>query len=351
MLLINLFLGICICSGFSSESLIRNGLMTNYHKDTIPLLNGSRVELRMGIMLRAINSIDHIDGTFKLNIWLRYKWFDYRLIWNHPGIDSMVFRTDPSIGSSIWVPDIYLYNTAENPLVDMAHTNAVVNKYGEVVLSRPGIITSTCNFNLSQFPYDTQYCDLKMGSWSYSTKKIYLNQFNPSIDISSFQENEEWVLINYSTWINEEKYACCENTFQDITFKLILKRKSSYYDQNLVIPAVSTASLMIFTMFIPWDSGERISYATTIMLSIVVFLLILSDHLPKTNNRPLLSTLFITLVLYSLIGLFFTIIVSFIRNKYKENNTPTMMRLETTYSIVLFLAICIIVCIFLNKTI
>ena len=187
-----------------------------------------------------------------------------------------MFRTDPNIGSSIWVPDIYLYNTAENPLIDIAHTNAVVNKYGEVVLSRPGIITSTCNFNLSQFPYDIQYCDLKMGSWSYSSDKIYLGKFNPAIDIGSFQENEEWTLLNYTTTINTVKYACCEDTYQDITFSFILKRKSSYYDHNLVLPAVFTASLMIFTMFIPWDSGERISYATTIMLSIVVFLLILS---------------------------------------------------------------------------
>ena len=71
MLLITLFIYICSC--LSSETIIRDNLMYTYNKDTIPILNGSGVELRLGIMLRAINSMDHIDGTFRLNIWLRYK--------------------------------------------------------------------------------------------------------------------------------------------------------------------------------------------------------------------------------------------------------------------------------------
>ena len=74
---------------------------------------------------------------------------------------------------------------------------------------------------------------------------------------------------------------------------------------------------MILTFIIPRGSGERISFATTVMLSIVVFLLILSDNLPKTATSPLISLMFIGLLLFSLIGLFAVISISAL-NEYPE---------------------------------
>ena len=79
---------------------------------------------------------------------------------------------------------------------------------------------------------------------------------------------------------------------------------------------------MIMTFLIPRNSGERISFATTVMLSIVVFLLILSDNLPKTATSPLISLMFIGLLLFSLIGLFSVICMSAIGNNISccQNN-------------------------------
>ena len=325
----------------AQETDIKNQILLNYRKDSLPPIsyNQSSLPVYLGIMIRAINNINHMDGTFKLNIWLRYKWKDERLSWENEEEQTIIMTTDPSLSSSIWIPDIYLYNTAENPFVDMAYTNALVDSQGNIILSRPGILTSTCSFDLAHFPYDIQTCFLKLGSWSYTTNKIYLHPFNPVIDISNYQENEEWILENYSAVINEKKYACCSDSFQDITFQLKLRRKSGYYDQNLAIPAFATASLTIFTMLIPWNSGERISYSTTIMLSIIVFLLILSEHLPKSSNKPLLSVMFISLMVYSLCGLIFTLIISFARNKAVK----VAGKLEIIYTVFFSLSIIVII--------
>ena len=38
--------------------------------------------LKMGVAIRAFNSIDQVEGTITSNIWLRYYWKDEHLIWN-----------------------------------------------------------------------------------------------------------------------------------------------------------------------------------------------------------------------------------------------------------------------------
>lgn len=308
MLFLLLLLYFQIISGSSTIDL-KTKLLENYRKDTLPILNNNKINVSIGVALRALNQIDHISGQLKINLWLRYKWTDELLKWND-SIKTLKFVTDPTVSDSIWIPDIYLYNTGENPMEDLAYTLATVTNKGEVMLSRPGIITSTCRFNLSNFPYDQQYCHLKFGSWSHNANEIFLQNFDPFFDISNYQENEEWDLISFNSSINTKIYSCCPDPYQDITFGITIRRKSHYFNLNIILPAFTTASLMIMTFLIPRNSGERISFATTVMLSIVVFLLILSDNLPKTATSPLISLMFIGLLLFSLIGLFAVICMS-----------------------------------------
>ena len=46
---------------------------------------------------------------------------------------------------------------------------------GTIVLSRPGLVRVTCRFELADFPDDTQYCHLEIGSWSFGTDRLRLH--------------------------------------------------------------------------------------------------------------------------------------------------------------------------------
>ena len=69
-----------------------------------------------------------------------------------------------------------------------------------------------------------------MGSWSYNANEIYLKKYVPFFDVSNYQENEEWKLVSYSSAINSKKYECCEEEYQDITFKIVIRG-----DLNIII--------------------------------------------------------------------------------------------------------------------
>ena len=305
---------------------------TQYHRN-IP--NTGSVNVTLGIAIRAFNNIDHIEGTINMNIWLRYYWQDINYGWNPlewNNITNIKLNSDPELDNSLWIPDIYLYNTAEKPLNELDYSNIVLNYDGSIFWSRPGLLKSTCQFDLTYFPFDTQLCYLKFGSWSYDSSEIVLKKNNISIDISNLQENEEWVIGDYYTIKNSVKYACCKHEYEDIMFFYELKRKSEYYNINIIIPTFATASLMILTLLVPWDSGERISFAVTILLSIIVFLLILSDNLPKTDKFPLLSKMIIGLIYFSLIGVIFTVLINALKSYMekkdyeKENITNSVLK-------------------------
>ena len=72
--------------------------------------------------------------------------------------------TDEASVGRIWTPDLLLYNTAERPLENLLHTYATVQRDGTVTWSQPGVVTATCSFDLTEFPYDTQVCELRFGS-------------------------------------------------------------------------------------------------------------------------------------------------------------------------------------------
>ena len=297
---------------------LREKLLRNYRSDTIPN-NGEPLNLSMGLAMRAFNNINQIDGTVELNVWLRYWWNDYNLVWNKNkwNISSLTFRTEPGLDGTVWTPDIYLYNTAENPLENLKYSNIEVDNNGNIIWSRPGIIKATCAFDLTNFPYDRQLCQIKLGSWTYNGFQLIIQEGFPPIDTENYQQNEEWKLENITHTINAIKYACCPYKYYDITFDIYIKRLSGYYETNIIIPTFATASLILITLLIPWESGERISFAVTVMLSIIVFLLLLSDTLPKSNQRPLLSKMITGLTFFSLFGVLFTVLISAL-NDYKD---------------------------------
>ena len=312
-----------INSSYSYKSDLQNDIFSDY----LPIIPDNGTNLSLSIAIRAFDNIDQIDGSINMNIWLRYNW-NSDISWNiskYNNISSINLNTNPDYGLFIWTPDIYLYNTAEKPMTELDFPKANVYSDGSIFWSRPGLIKSTCIFNLTYFPYDQQTCKLKFGSWAYDSTEIYLNEgINNSIDLDNYQEHEEWTLTDYYTKKNSIKYSCCENYYHDIEFYYTIRRKPNYYVLNIIVPTFATATLIILTLLVPWNSGERISFAVTVLLTIIVFLLIVSENLPKTDSKPLLSLMIIGLIYFSLVGVMFTVIISYIhyciKNKTIHNN-------------------------------
>lgn len=305
-------------STFSSVNNLKYSLLMNYDRDNIPKQNGP-LNLTLEMVLSSVNNIDHLDGIISYNLWLRYYWNDYQLRWNQStyNVSQITFNSDPLYETSVWTPDIILYNDANIDSNNLKHTRVMVESNGNVFWSRPGSINSICDFNLENYPYDSQTCLLKFGSWTSSENDLVLTQRKYDIDLTYYKENEEWELLDTTSQTNLMKYSCCSESFYDITFTINFKRIPEYYETHILFPAFAISFLNIISIFIPWDSGERISFAITVMLSIIVFLLLVSDDLPRTEQNPLLSRIITLLTIFSFSCLIYIVLLNRL-NDYRQ---------------------------------
>ena len=305
-------------NAFSSVNNLKYSLLMNYDRDNIPKQNGP-MNLTLEMVLSSVNNIDHLDGIISYNLWLRYYWNDYRLRWNQStyNVSQITFNSDPLYETSVWTPDIILYNDANIDSNNLKYTRVMVESNGNVFWSRPGSINSICDFDLEYYPYDRQTCLLKFGSWTYSENDLVLNQRKYDIDLTYYKENEEWELLDTTSQTNLMKYSCCSESFYDITFTINFKRIPEYYETHILFPAFAISFLNIISIFIPWDSGERISFAITVMLSIIVFLLLVSDDLPRTEQNPLLSRIITVLTIFSFTCLIYIVLLNRL-NDYRQ---------------------------------
>jgi hypothetical protein len=70
-----------------------------------------------------------------------------------------------------------------------------------------------------------------------------------------------------------------------IDFTLELKRKYSYYLLNMLLPVIILATMAPFVFILPVESGEKIGFALTILLSLSVVMTIVSDNIPPTSTH------------------------------------------------------------------
>lgn len=82
----------------------------------------------------------------------------------------------------------------------------------------------------------------------------------------------------------EKYYACCSEPYVDVTFTVHIRRKTLYYGFNLIIPCCIISSITLLGFTLPPESGEKLTLGVTILLSMSVFMLQLSEVLPATSD-------------------------------------------------------------------
>ncbi|XP_023315372.1 acetylcholine receptor subunit alpha-type acr-16-like isoform X2 [Trichogramma pretiosum] len=236
--------------------------------------------------------MDEKNQLLITNLWLKLEWNDVNMVWDPSKYGNVRdLRIPPH---RLWKPDVLMYNSADEGFDGTYPTNVVVKENGTCLYVPPGIFKSTCKIDITWFPFDDQRCEMKFGSWTYDGFQLDLQlQDESGGDISSFITNGEWDLLGVPGKRNEIYYNCCPEPYIDITFVVIIRRRTLYYFFNLIVPCVLIASMAVLGFTLPPDSGEKLSLGVTILLSLTVFLNMVAETMPATSDAvPLLGTYF-----------------------------------------------------------
>ncbi|XP_066598780.1 neuronal acetylcholine receptor subunit alpha-10-like isoform X2 [Prorops nasuta] len=278
-------------NGFCDEHEYRltKHLLEGYDAGVRPAKNSSQpLAVVFGLSLHHIIDVDEKNQILTTNCWVTQVWTDHHLKWNTSEFAGIRVIRVPY--NRVWRPDTILYNNAD-PQYSTAviNTNVIVSYTGEVVWLSHGIFRSSCDIDVEFFPFDEQRCALKWASWTYDGYQLELEKQSEQGDVSNYQANGEFDLVDFSARRNVEYYSCCPEPYPDITYEIRLRRRPMFYVFNLILPCILINGIALLVFYVPSESGEKVTLGISALLSMTVFLMTIRETLPPTEKTPLIS--------------------------------------------------------------
>ncbi|KAG8034028.1 hypothetical protein G9C98_008509 [Cotesia typhae] len=158
-----------------------------------------------------------------------------------------------------------LYDLCADPQYSSAviNTNVIISHTGQVVWLSHGIFRSSCNIDVEFFPFDEQKCLLKWASWTYDGYQVELESQSEQGDISNYQANGEFDLVNFTAQRNIEFYSCCPEPYPDITYEIRL-----YYGVSICLVSFASGLAVVTLNF--HHRGLRGSKVSPLVKSLVL---------------------------------------------------------------------------------
>uniref|UniRef100_A0A8C8DEV4 Cholinergic receptor, nicotinic, alpha 2b (neuronal) n=1 Tax=Oryzias sinensis TaxID=183150 RepID=A0A8C8DEV4_9TELE len=189
-------------------------------------------------------------------------------------------------------------------------TKAHLFHTGKVRWVPPAIYKSSCSIDVTFFPFDQQNCKMKFGSWTYDKAKIDLERIENTVDLNNYWESGEWAIINAVGTYNTKKYDCCHEIYPDITYFFIIRRLPLFYTINLIIPCLLISCLTVLVFYLPSDCGEKITLCISVLLSLTVFLLLITEIIPSTSLViPLIGEYLLFTMIFVTLSIVITVFV------------------------------------------
>uniref|UniRef100_A0AAY4EFL8 Cholinergic receptor nicotinic alpha 9 subunit n=1 Tax=Denticeps clupeoides TaxID=299321 RepID=A0AAY4EFL8_9TELE len=277
--------------GWYAQKLL-NDLMENYSSALRPVEDTDKaLNVTLQITLSQIKDMDERNQVLIAYLWIRQTWHDAYLKWDKEEYDGLEVIRIPS--SLVWRPDIVLYNKADDDFSGPVDTNVVLRYNGEITWDAPAITKSSCVVDVAYFPFDSQQCNLTFGSWTYNGNQVDITMAMDSGDLSDFVENVEWECHGMPATKSVIMYGCCSDPYPDITYTVLLQRRSSFYIFNLLLPCFLISFLAPLGFYLPADSGEKVSLGVTVLLALTVFQLMVAESMPPSESVPLIGKYYI----------------------------------------------------------
>lgn len=202
-------------------------------------------------------------------------------------------------------------------------TKALLRYNGDVTWIPPAIFKSSCKIDVTYFPFDYQNCTMKFGSWTYDKAKIDLVLIGSTINLKDFWESGEWTIIDAPGYKHDIKYNCCEEIYTDITYSLYIRRLPLFYTINMIIPCLLISFLTVLVFYLPSDCGEKVTLCISVLLSLTVFLLVITETIPSTSLViPLIGEYLLFTMIFVTLSIVITVFV--LNVHYRTPKTHTM---------------------------
>ena len=293
-----LFLPVCVnTKSLNDTRTLVKDLLKNYDKNVRPVDHqDSVVNVSVVTYLKSIQEFDEVSEVFAFTGAFTILWHDAGMAWSpdsYGGVDEVMISY-----RKVWVPDLVL-TTPSDEIESFGKPWQMV-KYessGHASWTTGGLMKSTCSVDVGKYPFDKQACKADFNVWGYDFDEVEIYTISDKVDTSLFTGNVAWVLDG--THVQTTR----PTTWSQLEVTFYLQRKASFVVVNILMPILFLSLINVFVFLLIPESGERVSYCITVLLSIAVFMTIISDTLPRSSEPlPIISyKLMLDMIVSSLI--------------------------------------------------
>ncbi|KAJ8319470.1 hypothetical protein KUTeg_004561 [Tegillarca granosa] len=311
------------CASRTEAETVYSSLFSSYIKEIRPGSDqNTPLTVNITYFLLAINSFDEVSGIIDVPSMFSLSWEDEKLTWNPWTNGNLYYLLVPQ--TALWLPKLYLTTPSKafKAIGDDEYVLRILFN-GYVYWSTGGIIKSTCSPDTTYFPFDTQNCTLNIFAFGYTLDEFKFN-VTSKVDLRYFQENGEWELVESvgnGVTVTDDEYETSMAVFE-----IIIKRRPAYFVVSILCPVVFLVFLNPLVFVLPVESGERMSFCLTILLSFAVFMTLVDDVMPKSSEPAM------ALVSYYILGTivqsgFVTVINVFLLAGYHKSDDARVPRI------------------------
>lgn len=277
LLLLNIVV-LCQASTLENVNKLHTDLLTGYNKYVRPAdITEDPVYVSITFYLVGIQDFNEVTGKFSVTGFMIVTWKDSRMTWNPPAYNLTYYI--PVAGNLVWRPNIILVNpfgSVDKIGQDFMEIRYVFN--GDASWPPGDVFSSSCSIDVTYYPFDTQTCELRMMNWGAPDTEVTLLSAKSHVDVTFYSTHGTWDLITTKT------EAVSGGGMSYFSVRITIKRRPLFFLVNVVLPILFMAFLNSLVFILPVESGERVSYAITVLLAIAVFLTLVGDNLPKTSE-------------------------------------------------------------------
>ncbi|XP_069016542.1 5-hydroxytryptamine receptor 3A-like [Embiotoca jacksoni] len=266
---------------------------------------------------------------------LAVMWNNERISWDPDQFCGITRITIPH--DMLWKPDLFIFEMVQkddsphNPYMDVSHD-------GMITFEQDIRVVSTCKMDVHKFPFDTQRCNISIGSASYCVNQLRILPFSNSSRATQFSRElmktqGEWEFLQLS--VARYNFSFDNKLWDQLIYTFTMKRRPLLHVINFLLPILFFLCLDLASFFISDHRGEKLGFKVTVLLAISVLLLILNDILPSMSNKtPLIATYCIVIFALMLLSLLETILVTYLmekdsQDKLRDNTEVQQEKVQT----------------------
>lgn len=156
-----------------------------------------------------------------------------------------------------------------------------VSNNGTVAWNLRVTTTTTCQADITYYPYDTQTCYLYISEWAHPSDEVDIVPHR--MVQNNYTKDDEWDLKDDGVSSSDVK-GVHDLVYRYIEYRLKFKRRPYWYIPLLMIPLCILSLMLPWVFFLTHSSGEKITFVLTVLLSFMVLSTFVSEKVPSVSS-------------------------------------------------------------------